>query len=128
LSLQNQHENQRSPRQDSTGERLSNRLKNGRFSKGFSGNPRGSLAFFERQQAARKHADELLEALKAELGGKLSAVDLAFAMQATAMLAKASISEKHRVHLTTKAGAIIKGLRERYARPDRRPTRKELGL
>jgi hypothetical protein len=125
--LQDQHENHPSPRQDSTGERLSNRLKNGRFSKGFSGNPRGSLAFFERQQAARKHADELLAALRAELP-KLSAVDLAFAMQATAMLAKASISDKHRAHLTTKAGAIIKGLRERYARPERRPTRKELGL
>jgi hypothetical protein len=127
LSLHRQHENQQSSPQDSAGEKLSNRLKNGRFSKGFSGNPRGSLAFFERQQAARKHADELLAALRAELPN-LSAVDLAFAMQATAMLSKAAISDKHRAHLTTKAGAIIERLRARYSRPQQRPSRKELGL
>jgi hypothetical protein len=56
----------------------------------------------------------LLKALVSELG-KLSAVDLAFAEQACSMLAKASVSDRHRDRLTLKAGRIIDRLRERYA-------------
>jgi hypothetical protein len=100
---------------------------NGRFAKGYSGNPAGHKTFAANQALARKHADQILAALRAELP-KLSAVDLAFAMQASAMLAKAAISEKHRAHLTTKASAIIRELRERYSQPKRIPTLKELGL
>jgi hypothetical protein len=100
---------------------------NGRFAKGYSGNPQGHKTFAANQALARKHADEILAALRAELP-KLSAVDLAFAMQAAAMLAKASISEKHRAHLTAKAASIIERLRERYSQPKRIPTLKELGL
>jgi hypothetical protein len=87
---------------------------NGRFAKGYSGNPQGHKTFAANQALIRKHAGELLKALCAELSGKLTAVDLAFAEQAALMLAKAQMSEKHRVHLTTKAGGIIERLRERY--------------
>ena len=96
---------------------------NGRFAKGYSGNPAGHKTFAANQALIRKHAAELLKALRDEFSGKLSAVDLVFAEQAALMLAKAQISEKHRVHLTTKAGAIIERLRERYpARKQSVPT------
>jgi hypothetical protein len=105
---------------------------NGRFAKGYSGNPTGHATFAARQAAAQREADAIFKALCDELAGKLSVVDLAFARQAAAMLAKASISEKHRVHLTTKAQIIIDRLRERYPAPaakrGRLPTLKELGL
>jgi hypothetical protein len=104
------------------------RLSNGRFARGHSGNPHGPKVYLERQAASKAHAAELLKALAAELGGKLSAVDLAFASQAAAMLAKAHYSEKHRVHLTTKAGAIIDRLRARYPAKKRLPSLRELGL
>jgi hypothetical protein len=101
---------------------------NGRFAKGYSGNPAGHKTFAANQALAQKRSAELFRALIAELGGKVSAVDMAFASQAAAMLAKAEISTKHRVHLTTKAGAIIDRLRARYPQSKRIPTLKELGL
>jgi hypothetical protein len=91
-----------------------NRLANGRWAKGFSGNKSGAKVFAARQAAAKKHADTLLKALVDELGRKLSAVDMAFADQACAMLAKATYSEKRRVYLTNQAHQIIDRLRERY--------------
>jgi hypothetical protein len=80
------------------------------------------------QAAAKEHAATLLKSLLDELGSKPSAVDLAFAQQAAAMLAKATISEKHRVHLTNNAHAIIDRLRQRYPARKRLPSLKELGL
>jgi len=56
----------------------------------------------------------------------VSAVDLAFAEQAALMLSKASYSEKRRVYLTTKAGAIIERLRARYPRSGRTPSLGEI--
>jgi hypothetical protein len=109
-TLEAQSKTQDSP---SGGAGPSRRL-NGRFAKGYSGNPQGHKTFAANQALIRKHAADLLKALCAELSGKLSAVDLAFAEQAALMLAKAQFSEKHRVHLTTKAGGIIERLRERY--------------
>jgi hypothetical protein len=105
-----------------------NRLANGRWAKGFSGNKNGAKAFLARQAAARKHAATLLKALRDELGGKLTAVDLAFAEQAALMLAKAQISEKRRVYLTREAHSIIDRLRDRYPARKRALTLKELGL
>jgi hypothetical protein len=103
------------------------RLANGRFARGHSGNPRGPQVYHARQQAARKHSATLLKALVAELG-KLSPVDLAFAEQATAMLAKASISDRQRDRLTLKAGRIIDRLRERYAQKPQPKSLEEYGL
>jgi hypothetical protein len=99
---------------------------NGRFAKGYSGNPQGHKTFAANQALIRKHSADLLRALCAELGSKLTAVDAAFAEAACDMLAKAQISEKHRVHLTTKAGAIIERLRERY--PGRKKAAPTLSL
>jgi hypothetical protein len=90
------------------------RLANGRFARGYSGNPRGPQVYHARQQAARKHSAALLKALVAELG-KLSPVDLAFAEAACDMLAKAQVSDRQRDRLTLKASKIIDRLRERYA-------------
>jgi hypothetical protein len=103
------------------------RLSNGRFARGHSGNPRGPQVYHARQEAARKHSAVLLKALVAELG-KLSPVDLAFAEQATAMLAKASISDRQRDRLTGKAGKIIDRLRERYGSKKPQPSLEEFGL
>jgi hypothetical protein len=91
-----------------------NRLANGRWARGQSGNPRGAKVFAARQAAARKHAAVLLKALLDELGSKLSAVDRAFADQACTMLSRATYSEKRRVYLTNQAHQIIDRLRERY--------------
>jgi len=103
-----------------------NRRINGRFAKGYSGNPAGHKTFAATQALIRKQADALLKALRDELGSKVSAVDLAFAEQAALMLSKASYSEKRRVYLTTKAGAIIERLRARYPRSGRTPSLGEI--
>ena len=104
---------------------------NGRFAKGYSGNPAGHRTFAANQAAVKAHAATLLKALLDELSGKVSAVDLAFAEQAAAMLAKATVSEKKRVWLTNNAHSIIDRLRERYpaaAKRRRLPTLEEYGL
>jgi hypothetical protein len=101
---------------------------NGRFAKGYSGNPAGHATFAARQAAARKHADVLLKALLDELGSKPSAVDYAFAQQAALMLAKANVSEKRRVYLCNQAHMIIDRLRARYPAKKRLPSLKDFGL
>jgi hypothetical protein len=103
-----------------------NRLSNGRWAKGFSGNKNVAKVFAARQAAARKHADGLLKALLGEVGSKPTAVDHCLAEQAALMLAKASISG--RVYLTDKARSIIGDLRERYPVKKRLPSLKDFGL
>jgi hypothetical protein len=104
------------------------RLRNGRFAKGFSGNPRGPKAYLLKQAAIQKRAAGLLKALVTELGGRLSPVDLAFAESACAMLAKSAFIDKpeRRVWLTNHALKIIDRLRG--ARPKRAPSLEEFGL
>jgi hypothetical protein len=125
-------EPQSKPQSSTAGHAGPPRRINGRFAKGYSGNPAGHRTFAANQAAVKAHAATLLKALLDELYGKVSAVDLAFAEQAAAMLARAAISDKKRVWLTNNAQSIIERLRERYpvpaAKRGRLPTLKELGL
>jgi hypothetical protein len=100
------------------------RRANGTFAPGVSGNPQRHLQHVERQRLMRAKEADLLRAITDDAGGELSALDLAFAQQAAAQLAKAEYTSQSdlKVRLTRSAAMLVDRIRVSVAsRRERKP-------